>query len=453
MTPELAKDSLESMARSVTAQLNNCARISPAEATSVNEAIIASVFTAEIKTALANVVLNKLSDVRTGTVTCHGKQTMNHPYNYLTNSDWEYLKDERKSNVQVAQRVRDRMVLVGLHKPTEPTFGKLACAIAAARAPDMEPASLHALVLDLKQINFGSSGQPVGPSEYPRWATDLQAGVIAVAYADEGPAPMALEHFNALVGRCPLRASHKTVRPAPAKALVQVVGRAAPQVGGIDASMVQQMFTSFMQMCANQNQSTQRLVITQPHDGDAAVDADTALSAPSHLVAHQINRTSSGSSSLNPNSPATRQPLSLADLPARRPSDASDQTSALCFGTRCHYEEEITIGGEETPVEPVPSAVDVLASIEEAAGCGKALGASKKRPAGAPAKKPACAAATPALAKKPACAAATPVKKTAAGKASASKRKLSLGCSRCRGSKVGCLSCRSPAFKGMRFTK
>ena len=90
----------------------------------------------------------------------------------------------------------------------------------------MEPASLHALLLDLKQINFASPGQPDGPSEYPQWATNLQADVIAVAYADEEPAPMAFEHFNALVGRCPLRASHKTVRPAPANALVQVVGGA-----------------------------------------------------------------------------------------------------------------------------------------------------------------------------------------------------------------------------------
>ena len=74
MTPELAKDSLESMARSVKAQLNSCARISPAEATSVNEAIIASVFTDEIKTDLANVVLNKLTDVRKGTALHgHGK--------------------------------------------------------------------------------------------------------------------------------------------------------------------------------------------------------------------------------------------------------------------------------------------------------------------------------------------------------------------------------------------
>ena len=361
MTPELAKDSMESMARSVTAQLNNCARISTAEATALNEAILASVFSGEVKSDLANVVLRRVTDV--GKAAPAGrKQTMNWPFNYLTSSDWEYLKDQRKSNAQLAQRVRDRLVLVGLLKPTEPTLGKLASLIAAAREPDMEPSSLHALVLDLKHIKFGSSGQSAGLSEYPQSANDLPAHLFNAAYADEPPAPMVLEHFNALVERCPLRASHKTVR---APSLVQVTDNRAPQHGGIDMSMMQQMLTSFMQMHANQN--SQRVVFTPLPVQDAPAIAD--------VQAAPLERTASGTSSADAPTPTKRGSLSALPSPSKPPSESS---VALC-----HPENDDLSIGKQT-------SEDIVADIEKAAGCGvilsdhvKPKSAVLKKPSGA----------------------------------------------------------------------
>ena len=79
-----------------------------------------------------------------------------------------------------------------------------------------------------------------------------------------------------------------------------------------------------------------------------------------------------------------------------------------------------------------------------------AEGVAKKRPASAmtSATLGSVVLKRPAFAKTPSAVGSKVVKRPAAP-----KKRLLLGCSRCRGSKVGCLQCRSPNYGGRRFQK
>jgi len=94
---------------------------------------------------------------------------------------------------------------------------------------------------------------------------------------------------------------------------------------------------------------------------------------------------------------------------------------------------------------------DAVAKLEALAVM-VAKSATMKRPAAATLKRPASAALglAPIKAMAPMKVMAKPAGAPVAKPKTAKKK---LGCSRCRGSKVGCISCRSPGFAGKRFNK
>ena len=89
---------------------------------------------------------------------------------------------------------------------------------------------LHALVMDLKHalVHAPLAGPTV--TTFPVLATNLPRDLFLRAYGAGDPEPRDLAHFKSCVARCPVRASHKSVRgstarteiaPATAHAVVQ----------------------------------------------------------------------------------------------------------------------------------------------------------------------------------------------------------------------------------------
>ena len=152
-------------------------------------------------------------------------------------------------------------------------------------------------------------------------------------------------------------------------------------------------------------------------------------------------------------------------------------------GEEAEEEKEEEAGGTEVPAKrsgktlgtnfsrsfspSFGSAEDLVASLERAAAGNKGSGAGvKKRPAaaGPPAPPPAAKPRTVKAAQKPAEAAQPAAQKPAeaaqpaqAGKAkkrpAAAAPALLLGCPKCRGSPVGCVQCKNPAYGGRRYQR
>ena len=247
MSAEFSKQSVLGMAASAVSQVQSLPSLSPAAAGEINQAILASKFPEQVKQHIAKSVADKFATMVHGADASKDGQFIAHPYNYLTESDWVYIRDLSKTSMQVAVRLRQRLALCGFHKPSQLSFKSLAGLLAAAREPDMTQVRLHALVMDLKAAQTSEVKTTMGPTHFPIFATDLPADKFDAAYAEEPPAPLMLVAFTACVDRCPLRSSHKSLKDSSSHALVvRDVGGAAAAPSSAHA-FFETMMSSFAQ--------------------------------------------------------------------------------------------------------------------------------------------------------------------------------------------------------------
>ena len=217
LLPEkLVTESVKSMASTITRHIRALRVLDADGASALNSAISESTFPPAEKTAFATAVIQRLTAPVAEAGADSSKQTMTHPYNYPTESDWTYIRDKSKSLQQVCVRVRERLRLVGLINIGEKTFTALASMIAAAREPDMSSIALKAVVDELKQVVLGHDVPPVQVRVFPPSAMDLPQALIDRAYGQEPPCPQDFPDFKTIVKRCPARNSHRSLRTSPA---------------------------------------------------------------------------------------------------------------------------------------------------------------------------------------------------------------------------------------------
>ena len=116
---DVRNDSVRAMGLSLRTQIGNIPRLTPASATALNTAIAASAFTPEVKTDMGQAVLEKLTWASPVSAAEDNKgQVMMHPQNSMAATDWTYVEDLAKTNSQVALRIRHRLALLSLPKPS-----------------------------------------------------------------------------------------------------------------------------------------------------------------------------------------------------------------------------------------------------------------------------------------------------------------------------------------------
>ena len=421
---DVRKDSVRAMGLSLRTQIGNIPKLTPASATALNTAIAASAFTPEVKTDMGQAVLEKLTWASPVSAAEDNKgQVMMYPQNFMAATDWTYIEDLAKTNSQVALRIRHRLGLLGLPKPSQQTYGKLASLAAAARQPDMDSVGLHNWVKELKQVQLPKLPEPsVSLKLFPTSASDLPKELYDRGYASAGaPEPRVLPEFDALFARCPLRSTHKSLRSAPVGGGIVLRGQPQLTQGLVEQAMVNfasQFLTAGTRFGFQQapDGSPQRPDIQElqasPGDGQIVL-RDQRFGAP-----------------LTPD--ARHAPAGLVD--------------------------EIGLAEDKRPVADVPlvgaEAADLVLHLEKVAAVegddGPGKDAAKKRPASAmkSMKFASIVLKRPVSAKKPAVVASKVLKRPASA-----KKRLILGCSRCRGSRIGCLQCRNPNYGGRRFQK
>ena len=384
----------------------------------MNTALTNSSFTIQLKEELARAVHAELTAVSSDAAHDKGHQVMTHPFNYLTTSDWDSIADMAKTTVHAATIVRQRLRLCGLERLSEKTYGNLAGMIAAVREPDMPAPRLHALVMDLKQALPAKPAARHTVTTFPVLATNLPRGLFLRACGDGAPEPRDLAHSKSCLARCPVRTSHKSVRGSTARTeIVQPPADAQRMFESLTMGFAKRFLGQgcVMDIATGHDLQGQRPATSAPTLGDLGVT---------------LLRTNS------------EQSLSVASAatPTREVPSSLVHVDAMIDAPPC--------AGDDVPID---DADDIVHQLEKLAAQPEALkrpasacAAMKKRPASAPIAKPPPAPKTGKSAKKNSLPAPKAMKKST---------KLKLGCSRCRGGKLGCLACRNPAFLGKRFQK
>ena len=440
---DVAADSARSMAKSAKAQINALRVLSPADATSVMGSVTGSTFPADIKEDIARALQARLASVVAPVAQTTTLQHIRNPCGYPTESDWAYFSDMAKTSSQVSSRLRDRLRLCGAVKLSERSYGALAALLAAVREPDMTSLRLHALVLDLKQAIAIPLNLSFEISAYPDDPSDLPSHLFDAAYSTEQPVHRDLEHFKSCYDRCPLRGSHKSVRPSSAQTEVVPHGG---QATGLSPQMFESMFMGFAQRFMNMDRSVD---MANGGHGPERPDGTDASLQQLNLRLLRTEPSPAGG-----RTPATH-PRALPPVMDHQMPPPTDEAPALVG------ESPAAVGdGDDMDADDAVAKLEALAVTV-------AKSAKMKRPAAATLKRPASAALGLApikamspmkvMAKPAPIKAMAPMKVMAkpagahVAKPKAAKKKL--GCSRCRGSKVGCLTCRSPTFTGKRFNK
>ena len=461
LSEDLRQESVKSMAATIVRNIISLTALDAGGASALNKAISASTFPEPEKTAFATAVVQRLTaPAAEGGGDDSTKQVMTAPYNFPTESDWRYIRDQGKSMQQVCVRVRERFRLLGLNKISEKTYAALASMIAAAREPDMSQRQLKSVVDDLKQAVVANDVPPIHLHTFPTSPTDLPEALYKRAYGEERPCPQEFPEYKTIVKRCPCRSSHKSLRPSPSPD-ARGGGRgpsAANSATSASASLepmaraMMPLFEGVMANFANQIIGPGRRIV---FDGNApGGDNPTNL----RICAGEETRME------------VRKGDSLVPKDPRLGRDSTDTTE---HATPEH--QLVASAGEDLQVTPhvdeeddkdLRSPVDVVAEMERIArgegGAGKPVikpeHAMKKpskstgllkRPS-APIPSPSAKHLKQAILRKPASTGSKVLKKSTK---STSSKALLLGCARCRGSTIGCLSCRDPNFKGTRFQK
>ena len=109
-------DNIRSITASLTTMINSLVQLHPDDATSINTALTRSSFPAEFNVNIAQVVQTKVTGSGRASGDGATVQTLAHPYNYMTATDWQYIQDLAGTQYQCAVLIRNRLHLCGLHK-------------------------------------------------------------------------------------------------------------------------------------------------------------------------------------------------------------------------------------------------------------------------------------------------------------------------------------------------
>ncbi len=462
---DIQEGTINSMASAVIKHIREVKRMDGPGATALNSAISASAFPAAVKTRFATAVVERLTAPAAEVAAASDgvKQVMVAPCNFVTESDWTYIKDKSKSRQQVAVRVRERMSLVGLVNISEKTFGCLASMIAAAREPDMSAVALKALVDELKQAVIAYEQPPAVIQTFPTSPQDLPRVLFDRAYSQEGPCPQNFPNYNTIVKRCPVRSSHRQLRTSP-PARGRSVGTGASSSASIDPMYraLVPLFEGAMTNFANQMIGSNRRIVfgdqsQQPSGADEARAVEIFDDGAANVQPQPRRPIVPKGPQLDSEVPADTT-LAIADQPphgAGKPGGAGLQLAVpgatACGGASDKRSAQDIVSELERIATGV---VGVDADLEDSDSDGQSPGGPLKRPsaAGGPLKRPSAAVTVAKSKATPAARKASPmpvIKKRPATKT----KGIKLGCGRCRGSQLGCLSCRDPEFTGKRWQK
>ena len=374
-----------------------------------------------------------------------GKAQVTHnPCNYMTESDWAYIRDNTRSLQQVCVRVRERLRIAGLIKPSEKCFGSIASMVACAREPDMTSLQLKALVDDLKR-SIVPSGVPVYLQVFPMSPVDLPRSLYQQAYTDEEPCPREFMGFDSMVKRCPVRGSHKSLRAAsPARG-----SASSGSASSGSASTAMQPFMEMMNVFAQQ-MCGRNIVFGRGGDGGGDAEARPdgiplrilapgVAPAPASMVAAPAPASMVAAPSIFGGMVAAPPPPSMGDAFA-------GSVAPACGGMVDGRPVVDGAGGLATDgTVPALTGAETMGKVDVFSGSPTDVVDEMERMARGVAPCPAAASAGPL--KRPATCSPTPSTTLKL------KTKFKLGCGRCRGSPVGCLTCRSPGFKGTRWQR
>ena len=433
-------DVSDATAVSIGRQLNALTGLDIAGANRIIETVTASALPAKSKAAIKGHVNRRLAsslleetpsiEAPASSPKSTKKQTVENPHFFWDRDDVEYFADTTNVSAQLAVRAMHRMRLIGIVDPSEMCYGNIASAIAAARSPDITTEGLMDLVLALK----GAKEKHDGALPYticPPSALALKEArpdLYAAAYGSNEPAGFTSPHYRAIRSRCFVRDSAKALKGQAKRGRDET-----PQSASAAASFTQlaasteRLLTAFAQRFVDDGHDP-RIVINQevvnrgraPSQGNVQSDSQLSGASDSQAIVDGAVASPPGESS------HSQMGLHSQGL----------QPAPLAL-TLAHASPGGVLPQNDT------SPVDVIAGMEASAidKCTK-KGATKRPASDMPAsagehiaKKPAVA---PLMLKKP---------------AGVGKKGFKLGCSRCRGSPVGCLTCRSPGFTGTRFQR
>jgi hypothetical protein len=461
MSGEAYTSSMQAMATSIKAQIGGFSSISVDDATAVNSAITSSAFTNAQKSELAASVslIVSVGDTPNAFSGCHTSkpqtQTMAFPNNYLTQADWSYIESPEATNLQICQCITDRLRRVGLTAPSDQTVANMAAMVACIREPDASQQRLRAIFLDFKAMR---SSKVLIPGAhiytYPPQPSGLEPSVFNLAYPSPEASPVVKElpEMAVLAARCPKRSTHKSIRAQEhthrntgsgvpmqeqvSQALVSFFNRMTP--GGIRGPSP---LITYLQPGGD---GRSKLLQQSPHSESRSPESSPRSLPPcdrgglygsSNTYALALPDAHAHTKRSITHSSAALEHTTLDSGPSDIASDgidAPDPVAMASFKTSGQSCNDAVVA-----MDPV-FALERMAQHKEpqkkpASACAAEFVA--KRPAGSPVATDSCkAAATHTAMKRPA---ASPL--------------LLFGCSRCRGSATGCLTCRSPSFTGKRF--
>ena len=457
----LAAQSVASMASSISRQIEAAPSIDMSEAVKLNDAISASPFSPSSKAELAGAVARKVMG-QSGPAATGRKvlQQLTTTWAYLTQSEADYLAEPTHTMAQKTTRLVDRLTLIGLFHASEASFKHIVATLAAMHSPNMAAPELHGLVLDLKRA-CRSRTPPLTLHQihqYQACPRDLPKEIFDAAYGAEAPGDMAEPAaYKSILARVPVRCTKKDLHPAAAVA----------QSAVNPMQLMQAFIQQFTSASAQQRLQAQPPHITyyaeaQPNSSPAKhTRAAPAIELTPRLAQGQSESTHSLASSSTQHSEivpflahrvpagggagqiaAASQPASISSVvvpPAGVggivATDAAALATRAAVGNLKHpAASHAAIGGEVATEE-----LDSVAAMEAMAKCASQGGLTLKKPASAPAKPSATAAAS--VLKRPA---AQPVAHT-------KRLRILLGCGKCRGSHIGCIQCRDPSFGGARW--
>ena len=196
-------------------KLSHTTRMSPALVQQVQDSIDARMAAATAQLPSAAVV----PKARGGGVT----QELRAPYNFLTSSDVDGLRDMRSNTMTMVNIVAHRLCLLGVKHPDEQTIKMSVAMIVSALSDKMQQfpgyRSIYNIVTDLKAAieSTGKRPYPVTPpTVYPETSDELRTlypAVFAHAYA-QGDLPVAtcFDRLHMITSHVPLRSNNKLLK-------------------------------------------------------------------------------------------------------------------------------------------------------------------------------------------------------------------------------------------------
>ena len=485
LSGEIRKESIASMARSISLQIGNMKQLDVQGAASINKAINDSHFPEAERAMLARATQNKCLERTQQGMLRRGTQTMLNVCEYFTDDDWKVFQNDSSSAHQKIMRMSDRLLLLGLTNPSESTVKHLVAVLACTHAGDTSADALLAFVHELKNaLAMRRATKKVPNLEhmpmYPESPQDLPRELYNHGYSDgaEPPVSVVLSNFNSILGQIPLRKTHGGLSTAASRLGVATQsGTQQPAINNVVQVLLQQLLGA-----NSTGAQLQNLVIhkEQRGRGDGRIDSPRTPIADGHgnslvqqlmgsVVTPQLQAVTDHSGHGSPGQNAQRlalqlhtprnpvpEPETLAQaLPGPGPQAA--EATAEDGDTAMGAEKEMAASEADDEIDKlVTRAAKIADDTLKPAGKGKC-----KTEAKAQGKvDPKCKASAKGKAKSkvaPVCKAGPKAKAKskgqakAKGKTQAAKKTLLLGCGKCRGSHTGCVQCRNPSYNGRRW--